>query len=325
MILLAAGGTGGHIFPAIATAQESLNESVIITDARFKKYGTRNITLKIEYLPIHSSSNKFKFFLSLIPSAIKSIRLILKYKPEKILSFGGYPTIPVLVAGVLLRKKIILHEANAVLGKTNKFFYPFASLLCAGFPLVGFKKKYKISKNPVTKDVLFSSYPPIKDTLNILVIGGSQAAKVFSERLPDIFVKFAAGKKLRIVQQCKLDEIDGLKDFYSKHGIECEVSNFFHDIIDKIKNAHIVISRAGALSITEIITIGRPSILVPYPYASDDHQFFNAKFVEENGMGILIEQKDLEENTVISTINKILQNLDGYLTNLTEHSREIAL
>jgi UDP-N-acetylglucosamine--N-acetylmuramyl-(pentapeptide) pyrophosphoryl-undecaprenol N-acetylglucosamine transferase len=318
MIFLAAGGTGGHIFPAIATSEKFKNECIIITDSRFNKYGDRNIKLNIEYLPIFSSKNKLKFFISLIPSVIKSIKLIRKYKPKKIISFGGYPTIPMLIASILMRKSITLHEANTIVGRTNKFFFPFAENLNTGFPLVNFKKKYIFTGNPVTKDVVFSEYPKITDHINILIFGGSQAAKIFTEKIPDFLINFATthNKKIKIVHQCKEDEVIELKSLYCNQNIECKVNHFFDDIINIIKDSHLIISRAGALSITEILTIGRPVILIPYPYATDNHQFYNAKFVEDNNMGILIEQINLNEENLINSINKIFKNLDFYLSNI---------
>lgn len=416
--LLATGGTGGHIMPALALAEELGNKCVILTDRRInlvnyrlslkQKEGDSNEEINIQYLPVHSSKNIIKFFFSLIPSVFKALKIIRENKSCIIISFGGYPTVPVLIAAILTRTPFILHEANTIIGRTNRFFLKFASKMTAGLPLRNHynknnninnksnnkklnEKKYILTGNPVTSEIKPCPYPVPETsedglkTITILVFGGSQGAEIFTKEIPKILIEFNSELKLiangevfnaakalnkkeesdveqykdkdiavkqavepskkleaikglknikgiNIIQQCKKESIVALQSFYKKHSIKCEINHFFSDLPGKIRKAHLIICRAGALSISEILIIGRPSILIPYPFAKDNHQLFNAQYVckggslrstepenkkeEKEEMAVLLEQKDLTAENLIFSINKILNNIDYYLENI---------
>ncbi|AHX11061.1 glycosyltransferase family 28 domain protein [Neorickettsia helminthoeca str. Oregon] len=320
---IAAGGTGGHIFPALAVAEALGNEGLFITDKRSRNYGNRNIIAPCSVLPIVSSARKFKFLISFLPSVLKTLKLIIIHRPEGILSFGGYPCLPVLTAALLTRRRIFLHESNTVPGRVNRIFMRFAKKIMIGLPL-----KDKISRtvetgNPLTRDVIPKPYPKNSKRC-ILVIGGSQGSSVLGLAVARILAKFAEKTNLEITHQCKEADVIALRNFYIENKLTAEVSHFFNNIPEKIEHADLVISRSGAISISEILTIGRPGIFIPYPEAKDNHQFFNAKFVDDNHMGILLEEKNFTQESLIAAMEKVFTGLPFYLEKLTLFSHQQA-
>ena len=310
--LIATGGTGGHVFPAIALAKK-LDNCAIVTDKRSTLHlnGSDVIT---DYIDICSPKSKIRFLFSFFRSVFQSFKLVKKHRPKKVICFGGYATLPILFISVLLGKKIILHESNTVMGRANKLFLPFAQKVLLGMPIKNVSgKKVALIGSPVRQEFVFSEYVKNKEQLNILVIGGSQGANFFAKVVPSFVIELAKKRKVKIIQQCKKDQIAQLINIYRQNNIDYEISDFFIDIACKVKSCHIAISRAGAISIAEILRVGRPAILIPYPNAKDNHQFFNAEFVHKQGMGIMIEQKDVNTSTFIKATEDIIKNLDCFL------------
>jgi len=310
LIFLTAGGTGGHIYPAEAVATELLNRGYdvqFVTDARGKDNykgslgKVKNYALCSGALVGKSKLFKLKSMIKTGYGVMQALVLILRKKPKCVVGFGGYASFPCSVAAVLLGVKLVLHEQNSVMSRTNRLLGRFADVIVKSFADVKYipeNKKVEFCGMPIRKqiaDLYFENRISLEDKFQILVLGGSQGAKVFAEVLPEAFKILARNgtKNLKIVQQCREDDCEKLKDFYTKAGIEAEISHFFADMQNIYRNSHLIISRAGASSVCEILATGIPSILVPLPIAADNHQYFNALNVVDENAGMLLEQKDM--------------------------------
>lgn len=288
-VLIVAGGTGGHIFPAInlySGLKKRYGYSVsFISDKNFTKFSLKTNSLKPNViLRISTSKKKFSFLISFIYSFCQSSKFIILNKPKIIVGFGSYVTLPVLFSAFILRKKVILHESNSVLGKANRIFAFYAKKITIGMPyLINYHNNNKIiyTSNPVDEDCIGteSRNSPKK---TILIFGGSQGAKIFSNKIADIIIetrKELDGLEIEVIQQCIKDDLEMLKTKYTDTNIKHTISHFFPDIIKKIKESSIIICRGGAQTIAEIISINRKAIIIPYPYAIYNHQYENAKMI----------------------------------------------
>ena len=306
-ILLATGGTGGHVFPAIALGkflQESGYEVEFSTDARGTKYFVQ-YDFKLHIVK-SASPNGISSLLKLAAGFLQCLGLLHRF--DAVIGFGGYASFAPVLVGKLFGKKTILHEQNAVLGKVNRVLQKFSNHVCIAFAqtkLANDDAKY--IGNFVRDDFKFSPLPPISDKLNLLIIGGSQGAKIFTE----IFPKALAGLNVNVVHQVPEAEITQAQAEYALLGISAEIAPFFTDIKQRIEAAHLVISRAGASSIFELITIGRPTIFIPLKSAADNHQYENARELAANDAAWLVE-----ENT--ETAAKIAEILTDICTNPTK-------
>ncbi|MBQ4875508.1 MAG: undecaprenyldiphospho-muramoylpentapeptide beta-N-acetylglucosaminyltransferase [Rickettsiaceae bacterium H1] len=333
-LLFAGGGTGGHIFPAIATMRAleiRQHECVLITTPSLKKWKSNRTDVKMEYLSI-SKNGSVGFLWLFIINFIKSFFLIRKYKPKAIVCFGGRFTAPILMAGYLLRVPIILHESNSVLGKVNKLFLPFAQKLGFFFPSIEenipnrYEEKLSLVGIPITKDIEYCTYPQITNKIKILVIGGSQGASIFSDIIPNTINKVIDKIKSEIViyHQCPKQDLHRVEQKYTDYKINAEIATFFHNIAEKLSEAHVIISRAGASTIAEILVMGKPTIYIPYPYAKDSHQLKNAEFIMKNKGGILIKQENL---TMENLANELIELINGKnkLQEISEQASKIAI
>ena len=305
-IILNAGGTGGHFFPAIALGEELAKHGYriyLITDKRCKKYLTEDIkfTVKIIDLRIKSGGLQGKLIalVKILFSTLKALMYLTKIRPHTMVSFGGYPTIPSSSAALLLNIPLIIHEQNSFLGKTNKFFARFAKVVALSYAETKFEKNSSQS-SVITGDVVRANIKNLvaKDNFNnptfrILIIGGSQSAKIFSTLIPEAIkqlLKLDPSVKLQITQQAPESDHEVIGKIYSDLGISHRLSGFFHNIENEYNNAELAICRAGASTIAELSSIGLPAIFIPYPYAADNHQFLNATVLEKNGASWCIEQ-----------------------------------
>lgn len=311
-ILFSGGGSGGHLFPAIATIQalESRGyKCTLITDNICNKIVQTRADIDYKILSI-KKSNSSVFLYSLVVNIVQAYFLIKKHKASIIISFGGYSTTPILIAGLVCKAPIILHESNAEMGTVNKLFLPFAKKIAFFFPSLRARTKQKhqskmsLTGTPVTKDILYTPYPEIKDKINILIVGGSNGASVFSKIIPKAISVIARNinQKIIVSHQCHKKDVGENKDKYTRFKIDADISSFFNNIAKKISEAHIIICRAGGSTIAEILNIGRVGVYIPYPYAKLDHQAKNAQFIADNGAGILINQKDLTEQKLANTL-----------------------
>lgn len=354
-IAIVTGGTGGHIFPAITTADALVNQGfdvVILGDEKYRKY--HKSSNNFQYKIISSSSLKSGIFGLLLTSIkitlgiIQSLIWILLNRPKMLVAFGGYSTFPVLLAAVILRKKIILHEQNAHLGKVNRFFIKYAEIVALTYDQTdGIENRYLIKTksvgNPVRGEItelskneyqlpdfeveersvndfgydvlLASQFDNYKSeqaiaSFNILVIGGSGGAKIFSEILPKAIFNIRDEMKscIKITQQCRAELVQYTYDQYRSFNISVEISNFFDDMQEQIKKSHLIIARSGSSSIAEFTAAKKPMILIPFARAADNHQEKNARAIEKKGGAIVIKEEEFTINKVTNCIENLVDN-----------------
>ena len=296
-ILLATGGTGGHVFPAIAAGAELKTSAQVfyVSDARGKKY------IAQDSFTINSASfsgglfKKIFALLKILFATIRSIFLVKKIDPDVVVGFGGYASFPVVLAAILLGKKTMLHEQNSVIGRANKMLARRVDILATGFKKIQnihkiSKEKIKHTGNPVRFEFKEKTQ---SEKFNIFVIGGSQGAKIFTKLLEQFVTELSEEErtKIHITQQAKPEDISKVSNFYDIHNVSCEIKPFFDDVKKKYEQADFIIARAGASTVAEIMHLKKPSVLIPYIYAADNHQFFNAKFLSDKNLAFLLEEK----------------------------------
>ncbi len=319
LIVLAAGGTGGHIFPAQAVCSILLKnkyEPLLICDDRTDKFLQKPLS-EINRYKIFSqkySDSIFSKLLALCLIIISTVFVTLKFikkRPATVIGFGGYPSFPTLLAATILRIPFLIHEQNAVLGRVNRIFSKFAKKVFLTFPDTKFASKNNamVTGNFVRPEILGAKNPPKKtDKIYILVIGGSQGAQIFSEVIPNTICNLPKSlqKKLIIRQQARPNLLDSTKLFYKKSAAKVEIKDFFLNIGELIKQADLIICRAGASTIAELTELGKPAIFIPYKHAMDNHQYFNAKHLVANGAAVMIEEVNLTPQKLGEEILRLL-------------------
>jgi UDP-N-acetylglucosamine--N-acetylmuramyl-(pentapeptide) pyrophosphoryl-undecaprenol N-acetylglucosamine transferase len=294
-IVIAAGGTGGHFFPAEALAATLIargHRVVLMTDARSGALksqvfaGREQFVLRGAGLAGRGVFRAAKALLGLVAGAARARSLLKMLDAAAIVGFGGYPSVPPVLAARSLRRRpfVVLQEQNAILGRANIFLSRRADLLALG--VVGTKRvpdgvRVEITGNPVRPAIAALAgrgYIAPVNAIRLLVLGGSLGARVFSDVVPDAVVALPAAlrAKLSIVQQCRVEDLGRVRAKYRACGVEADLAPFFNDVASKLEQAHLVIGRAGASTVAELAVVGRPSILVPLPGAIDDHQSANA-------------------------------------------------
>lgn len=332
-ILIIAGGTGGHISPGIALFQEFSNYTntyflTLLRNRNYTEFSKKNIN------PYYYDSPKFSknikdiilFPIKIITSILISIKIIRKHKINIIIGMGGYPTVPAIIAGILMNKEIYLCEQNVIPGNVTKLFSYFAKKIFLTFPID--KKKYSyiykksiITGNPIRKE-LFSfiqNKTNNKKIQTIFITGGSQGAKQINDMIWNLWVKYPEfSKKFYWIIQTGIPHYEEfqyrINNLEFKNQIEC--FGFSTEIYEYFKKSDLMVCRAGAGNITEGILFSLPMILIPYPYAKDNHQYENAKYIEEHKAGIIIYTKKIEPENLFNAINTILNNYDNFKKNI---------
>lgn len=308
-ILVIGGGTGGHLFPAIATIEEFVKRDIncsLLTDDRCVKYLKDQDGL--DYYVIKSPRaegllGKIKYPILLLLAFIKSLFLIIRFKPKLIIGFGGYVSYPTLLIARAFNIQYMLHEQNSFLGRVNRLFSGNAMKLCLAFKdTINIPKNYPADKIVVTGNPVRSSIKEIiakknkdKKFFRILITGGSQGARFLSEALPEaihLVCKQFPKMKFEIIQQARPEDIDQIKSAYNELKIDATISDFFYNMPSLLADTDLLVGRAGASTIAEIIATNIPSILIPYPYAAEKHQHYNAEMIEKNGGGFMIDQDE---------------------------------
>ncbi|MDR2831430.1 MAG: undecaprenyldiphospho-muramoylpentapeptide beta-N-acetylglucosaminyltransferase [Rickettsiales bacterium] len=309
-IILATGGTGGHIFPAITLAKALRTQGyncILFTDKKINK----NTDVESYTLPLCKlSSNKFKFFLLLIYSCVLALYQIRKLKPKLVIGFGSYASFPTLLAAKVLSIPIILHEQNTVLGRVNRFFFKSAKLIAISFPETKYAESNKCVFIGNFVDIKAQGYSNTEVVLNILIIAGSQGANFFDDVVSSVIcdLPIKIKKRIRVTQQCTRKNINKVKNLYKSEKVNCELSEFFDDMESRLANAHLVISRAGATSIAEITLAECPAIYIPYSHSKDNHQFYNAKYIEDSGAAVIVEQNSEAKKNLTELLVDLLVN-----------------
>jgi UDP-N-acetylglucosamine--N-acetylmuramyl-(pentapeptide) pyrophosphoryl-undecaprenol N-acetylglucosamine transferase len=330
-VVLATGGTGGHVFPAEALAGELEARGVpftLVTDARGKQWQGALARQPVHYIhsasPTGSLQRRLLAVLSLGLGLLDAWRVLGRIAPAAVVGFGGYASVPTMMAARLRRLPSMLHEQNAVLGRANRLVQGSAAAVATSFArtrhIADTDRRAKLVGNPVREPVralgnsLYRA-PGLDRVIDILVFGGSQGAASFSQIVPEAILSLPAAlrARLRLVQQCRPEDIERVRGVYDRAGIVAELAPFFADLPQRLASAHLVIGRSGASTVAELATVGRPSILIPYPYAADDHQTANARAFEAAGACIVIAHADF---TVAA--------LAGHLETLFEAPRRLA-
>jgi len=325
--MLMAGGTGGHLFPAMALAQELLRRGHVVelmTDHRVESYGADFPASAVHIVPSATPSlrNPVKFIgggLKIVRGIAVALGKLRRARPDCVIGFGGYPTFPPFVAASLLGIPGILHEQNAVMGRANRALGRFADLLAMSFAQTKFADELNLERvvtgNPVRDRVRAVSgipYPELSENgpVRIVIFGGSQGAKALSDIVPAAIaaVPEALRQRLDIVQQCRAEDLDRVAEVYRQAKVNVELAAFFTDLPERIAQSHLVIGRSGASTIAELTVLGRPAILVPLPGAIDADQKNNALVVDAAGGGWIAEQASLSPQSLASRLTALLSD-----------------
>lgn len=308
--VLAAGGTGGHLIPAFALAAELHQRGhhiALITDER----GAR-IPGKPEYLTAHvlpqgriagkNPLNWIKGARGVLQGRSMAKRLFESFRPSAVVGFGGYPSLPTMLAATSVGIPTVLHEQNAVLGRVNRYFSGKVDAIATPCEEVDYLDRKYVAKvtlvgNPVRAEVLALREEPFPDfgedsLFRILVTGGSQGARILSQVIPEALAMLppTLRSRLQVIQQARPEDIEAVRERYAVHGIPAELATYFENMAERLAGAHLFIGRSGASTIAELTAVGRPAILIPLPYAMDDHQVANTREIVAAGGARVIRQ-----------------------------------
>ena len=330
--IIAAGGTGGHIFPAESVRKELLSEGhevKFIADERYKKYfeyikpNTKFIDIRkpfdISFLIF--CKNTFINLFALVQTFI----LFLLFKPDVVITFGGYPSMMSVLCAIIMRKKLIIHEQNAIAGRLNKFFAKFATEVWVSFPnTAGFeniaKSKIVYKGFLVRKEFQDCYRDRMKDNkIRLFIVGGSLGASFLTDLMLSLIPELPENiiARLEIVQQARNEEeIQKLSDLYEKYNIKYSVEKFFYNIAEHIKWADLAIARAGASTIAEFVIANLPAIYIPLPNSVGNHQYYNAKYLSDSNSSFIVDQKDNAEVVLKKNLLDFISDSYYYIENL---------
>jgi UDP-N-acetylglucosamine--N-acetylmuramyl-(pentapeptide) pyrophosphoryl-undecaprenol N-acetylglucosamine transferase len=327
VILLSAGGTGGHLFPAEALAHELTArgwEVHLATDDRAERYAGTFPAKEIH--PVRSATFGSKnpialarTFWRIWQGVRQASAVIARIRPKAVVGFGGYPTLPPLYAATRRNVPTLIHEQNAVMGRANKALAARVSAVAGGFLRAAGPRAAKIVEvgNPVRPAVLAlqgAAFDAPRDggPVRLLVFGGSQGARFFSDMVPEAIATLPGALRARIVvtQQARAEDQERVRARYAQLGVEADVEPFFPDLPQRMADAHLVISRGGASTVLELSVIGRPSILVPLPHALDDDQGHNAQLLVDAGAAIMRRQPTIDAGSLAGDIAALVGEPD---------------
>lgn len=327
-VVLAAGGTGGHVFPASALAAELTRRNVrlaLLTDRRGDGFGGFLDSVETYHIAAGGIAGKspWRRAVSLGKISIgvlQSLRLLRRLLPDAVVGFGGYAAVPSMLAASQVGLRTVIHEQNAVLGRANRLLAPRVMRIATSFESpqgVPTAARDKIRHTgmpirPAVAQVRGQPYPVLRtgDPIRLLVLGGSQGARVLSNVVPAAIAEIdpALRARLRIAQHCRPEDIERVRAAYGGIGVAAELSAFFDDVPERLAAAHLLIARAGASTVAEITTVGRPAILVPFRHAIDDHQTVNAQAIDNAGAGWLIPEPTFTPATLSSRLASLFTN-----------------
>ncbi len=328
-IVIAAGGTGGHFFPAEALAAELIARGkrvVLFTDARSGGLNSAVFALaETHVLPGAGIAGRgllrgAKAIFSLAAGVLRARSLLSKLNAGAVVGFGGYPCVPPVLATRFLRHKpaVILQEQNAVLGRANRFLSDRADRLALGFAdttRVPAGARTEVTGNPVRPAIAAladAGYAVPLEKIHLLVLGGSLGARVFSDVVPAALraLPDSLRARLNVTQQCRQEDLDRVRAAYAEAGITADLAPFFSDVASRLRAAHLVIARAGASTVAELAVAGRPAILVPLPGAIDDHQAGNARALADAGGAWVMPQPIFTQTALTEKLTELLNNPD---------------
>ena len=342
LIMLAAGGTGGHLFPAEALGVALMKRGArvrLMTDSRAVRYGGMFTSDMMDVVPSETVRGRTPWALArtgamLAAGGAMSLALLLRQKPKAVIGFGGYPTLPPLIAAKLLGIPTIIHDSNAVLGRANRLLSTRVSAIATSLPGVldrdpALAGKATVTGTPMRPAILAAAAvpyasPDTRGPLRLLVVGGSQGARIMADIVPPAIENLepALWRRLSLVQQVREEDMSRVRAVYDRLKIEAELAPFFADLPARLAATHLVVSRSGAGTVAELGAIGRPSILVPLPGAIDQDQFANAGVLEKAGGAIRIPQNEFTPDRLASEISALAAD-PARLTTMATSARSV--
>jgi UDP-N-acetylglucosamine--N-acetylmuramyl-(pentapeptide) pyrophosphoryl-undecaprenol N-acetylglucosamine transferase len=341
-IVLATGGTGGHMFPAQALADELLFRDecpVLLTDDRGAERSAFDsrvdvYTVRAGTFRGQSPLGRARGFVSIAAGCWEAHSLLKDLGPAVVVGFGGYPSLPTMLSATYVGMRTMIHEQNAVLGRVNRMLAPRVDSIAVAYLSTqqlspGTFSRVTVIGNPVrdaivaVRDIPYT-IPDGSGPFELLVFGGSQGAAIFSDVIPKALTLLSkeSQRRLRVTQQCRPEDLERVRGEYDAAGIVADLSTFFNDLPARLAVAHAVIGRAGASTLCELTVAGRPGILVPYPHATDNHQTANAKALADEGAAWLIPEDRLSPRALVETLDALLVN-PAYLADVAEKARNI--
>ncbi|HWL70265.1 MAG TPA: undecaprenyldiphospho-muramoylpentapeptide beta-N-acetylglucosaminyltransferase [Geminicoccus sp.] len=310
-VVIASGGTGGHMFPALALADEIVrrgHQVALVVDERGRRWvkGSYDVHVVAAARPGLGAVGRG---LGVAQGLVQCLRLLRRWRPSVAACFGGYASFPPALAARLLGRPLVVHEQNAVLGKANRALARLAQRLALSFvrtehapPL---SDRTLVTGNPLRSG--FAAAPAVPDPdgrRRILVLGGSQGARVFSTVLPEALALLPAElrQRLAMVQQARPEDLDRVRSRYAELGIQAEIASFFDDMPKRLAVCDLVIARSGASTVAEVTACGRPALYVPYAHAADDHQYANAMRIAEAGGAVTLRELAASPETLADAI-----------------------
>jgi len=342
LCVVAAGGTGGHMFPAEALARELAARGwrvVLATDHRGEQYA--HAFPAEERLALDAATGSGP--LGLIKAGVAIFKGVMQARDafdrlgaDVVVGFGGYPSAPALVAAITSQRPTVIHEQNAVLGRTNRILAPYVNQIASAFPTLErapdkAQGRLHVVGSPVRADIraLFDrpyAAPAEGGPIHVLVTGGSQGARILSETTPRALAALPEGirRHLKVQQQSRPETLEAARQIYLEAGIEAEVAPFFRDMADRLSRAHLVVGRAGASTCAELAVAALPSVLIPLKIATDDHQRLNARALVDAGAAEMILEDDLTVDALTTTLAAVLSD-PARLTAMSTAARTAAI
>jgi UDP-N-acetylglucosamine--N-acetylmuramyl-(pentapeptide) pyrophosphoryl-undecaprenol N-acetylglucosamine transferase len=324
LAVVAAGGTGGHLFPAQALAEELTRRGwrvALATDERGAQYAgnfpaERRIPLSAATYKNGDPIGMARAGFHVLAGRMQAAQAFRRYQPSVVVGFGGYPSLPGLLAALSAKIPTVIHEQNAVLGRVNRYLAPKVTAVACGFPTLERATPQVAGRaivvgNPIRPEIraLYGrEFSPPGRSINLLITGGSQGARLLSELMPPALAQLPETLRLRlkVQQQTRAESMENARRVYADSMVEAEVAPFFRDMAGRLGVADLVIGRAGASTVSEIAVAGKPSILVPLKIAMDDHQRFNAKLLSDAGAAEVAPEDGLTVDVMSNALSKLL-------------------
>ena len=325
LIVLAAGGTGGHVFPAEALASALIGRGLrlaLVTDRRGAAYGGTLGQLDTHRIRAggiagRGLAKRLGAAVELGLGVMQARALLGRLRPAAVVGFGGYASVPGVVAATMRGIPTVIHEQNGVLGRANRLLAGRVARIATSFPEVALVDPRLTERvvhtgmpvRPRIQALRDTPYPAIAGAapIRLLVLGGSQGARVLSDVVPAALLALPESlrARLRVAQQCRPEDLERVRDAYAGAGIVADLDHFFADVPERLAAANLVVARAGASTVAELTAMGRPAILVPYPHAIDDHQTANAHAIEDHGGAWLMPQDGFTASTLSARLAQL--------------------
>jgi len=339
-VIIMAGGTGGHIFPGLAVAERLIEQNWSVSwmgsAGGMEEKIVKNAKIDIDLISVAGLRGKGVMGWLIAPfrllfSIYQAVKVLRKRKCSLVIGFGGYASGPGGIATILLGKTLYIHEQNAVAGLTNRLLANFSRRIFLAFPnAINKEKKTRTIGNPIRENIIMlNRSKTIQDnnSVNILIIGGSRGAQIFNQRLPVVLSSLIKQEIVNIHHQCGKGNIEETLECYLSQSIKTSgklmVNEFIDDMTIAYQWADLVICRAGALTVSEVAAVGIAAIFIPYPYAVDDHQMLNAKWLVDNSAAIIVDQSEIDSASTKQKIFSLVQD-KNQINRLAENARKVA-